>query len=83
MKNPRMKARPDATRPYEELVEAIVIQAVVDYSMARQIRRTTADIDTAEGQMAEAERFFRSKYFISLTGVDGKEVLKKLKEEYL
>lgn len=83
MKHPRMKARFDATRPYEELVRAIVIQATVDYISAWQMKETTADIATASQKIEEVEKFFHSKHFTRLTNLDGKEVLKKIKEIYL
>ena len=83
MKHPRMKARFDATHPYEELAKAIVIQATVDYLSAWQMKENTADIATANQKIEEIEKFFRSKHFTRLTNLDGKEVLKRIKEIYL
>ena len=82
-KLPRMKARPDATRPYEEIIRAIVVQAAVDYIKAWRMKQTTADIATASQKIEEVEKFFHSKHFTKLTNLDGKEVLKKIKEIYL
>ena len=83
LKLPRMKARPDATRPYEEIIRAIVVQAAVDYIKACRMKQTTADIATANQKIEEVEKFFYSKHFTRLTNLDGKEVLKKIKEIYL
>jgi len=82
-KLPRMKARPDATRPYEEIVKAVVIQATIDYIKAWRMKLTTADVTTADQKIEEVEKFFRSGHFTRLTNLDGKEVLKKIKEIYL
>ena len=55
---------------YYLLVEAIVKQAVKDIN-PRSKKRYRKD----------AERFFRSQWFVELTGLDGKEILKKLKQK--
>ncbi len=56
LKLPRMKARPDATRPYEEIIRAIVVQAAVDYIKAWRMKQTTADIATANQKIAYSGR---------------------------
>ena len=54
--------------PYEELANAIVLQAVKDY-------RLTDD----EAELAEIERFFRSGWFGVLSKVDPEYLIRNLR----
>ena len=56
--------------PYENLANAIVLQAVKDY-------RLTDD----EAELAEIERFFRSDWFGVLTDVDLEYLIRRLRKE--
>ena len=56
--------------PYEELANAIILQAVKDY-------RLTDD----EQELAEIERFFRSDWFGVLTDVDPEYLIRRLRKE--
>lgn len=56
--------------PYEELANAIILQAVKDY-------RLTDD----EQELQEIERFFRSGWFGVLSKVDPEFLIKKLRKE--
>ena len=56
--------------PYEELANAIVLQAVKDY-------RLTDD----EAELVEIERFFRSDWFGVLTDVDPEYLIRRLRKE--
>ena len=56
--------------PYEELANAIVLQAVKDY-------RLTDD----EAELAEIERFFRSVWFGVLSKVDPEYLIRNLRKE--
>ena len=56
--------------PYEELANAIILQAVKDY-------RLTDD----ERELQEIERFFRSGWYSQLTSVDGEYLIKRLQDE--
>ena len=56
--------------PYEELANAIVLQAVKDYRNAE-----------LQQDMNEIERFFRSGWFGVLTTIDPEVLIHKLKEE--
>ena len=56
--------------PYENLANAIVLQAVKDY-------RLTDD----EVELAEIERFFRSDWFGVLTDVDPEYLIRRLRKE--
>lgn len=56
--------------PYENLAQAIILQAVKDY-------RLTDD----ESELQEIERFFRSGWFGVLSKVDPEYLIKKLRKE--
>ena len=56
--------------PYEELANAIILQAVKDY-------RLTDD----ERELQEIERFFRSGWFGVLSKVDPEFLIKELRKE--
>ena len=64
---------------YADLVQAIVMQAVEDYRRARRILRRRPDHTRACKAAREVEGFFRSAWFMTLTGLDGREILDKLK----
>lgn len=66
---------------YEHLANAIIIQAVKDYRSAlKRLRKKRGNRDAMSDAM-ECERFFRSEWYKSLTGVDGEFLIKKLREE--
>ena len=56
--------------PYQELANAIVLQAVKDYRMAED-----------EQDLKEIERFFRSSWFGVLTSIDPDLLISKLRKE--
>lgn len=56
--------------PYENLAQAIILQAVKDY-------RLTDD----KSELQEIERFFRSGWFGVLSKVDPEYLIKKLRKE--
>ncbi|MBQ5521514.1 MAG: hypothetical protein IIT86_01675 [Oscillospiraceae bacterium] len=60
----------ETLNPYENLANAIVLQAVKDY-------RLTDD----EAELAEIERFFRSDWFGVLTDVDPEYLFRRLRKE--
>ena len=69
------------TEPYEDLANAVVLQAVKDWRISVcRIRREKKDTE-AEYTRAECERFFRSEWFRIITDADGMMILKRLKEE--
>ena len=66
---------------YEELANAVILQAVADWRNAkRRLRRKPHDIAALE-RVRETEAFFQSRWFCRLTRVSGKELLSRLKEE--
>ena len=56
--------------PYEELANAIVLQAVKDYRLHDD-----------EQELASIERFFRSGWFGVLTRIDPEMLISKLRKE--
>ncbi len=69
------------TEPYENLANAIVMQAVKDWrEAAKRLRRNPRNAG-AQAVVKECESFFRSDWFEALTGADGGFILKKLQQE--
>ena len=68
-------------RCWEDLAEAIIMQAVTDYRKARRRVRHFPDQKGAQATIKEVERFFRSWWFAQLTDIDGEMLIKKLREE--
>ena len=66
---------------FEGLANAIIIQASVDYRLARKQLRQNPDFQPAVSMKYEVERFFRSEWFSSLTRVNGPELQARLKSE--
>lgn len=69
------------TDPYENLAQAIIMQAVKDYRRARHKLNTHPKSISAAREVADCERFFKSGWFTELSGLDGSIILQKLKEE--
>ena len=67
--------------PYEELANAIVLQAVRDYRDAvKKLSRGRKNRD-AQFTKEECLRFFRSKWFSLLTDLDPEFLIRRLDEE--
>lgn len=66
---------------YENLANAIVIQAVDDY---RRLLRGKHCVEQRGGDVTieKLEEFFLSEWFFILTNVDGETILNRLKREY-
>ena len=58
---------------YQELANAIILQAVKDYRKALK--------HDERGRKREIERFFRSEYFTVLTNISGEMMIQKLRAE--
>jgi hypothetical protein len=56
--------------PYEELANAIVLQAVKDYRLYEDKR-----------ELASIERFFRSAWFSTLTSINPEMLISELRKE--
>ena len=67
--------------PYDELANAIILQAVKDYRDARKKLKKRPKNEDAKLMVEDCEKFFCSDWFNALTQLDGKALLRKLKEE--
>lgn len=67
--------------PYEELANAIIIQAAKDYRRALiRIKREPNDA-YAKSKIKDCEHFFISIYYEKLTRLDGKYLMNKIRKE--
>ena len=69
------------TDPYENLANAIVLQAVKDWREAQRKLKRKPRNENAKLMAEDCEAFFLSEWFSILTNVDGRMLLTKLKEE--
>ncbi len=67
--------------PYENLANAIVLQAVKDYRDAKKKLRKHPNSEDAKKMINDVIRFLLSDWIIALTTVDGSLILKKLERE--
>lgn len=67
---------------YEELANAIVLQAVTDYRNARKTLKTRPKDRDAMYTTKEVIAFFRSDYFKVLTSIDPELLISKLRKEF-
>ena len=68
-------------RNYEDLANAIVVQAAKDYREAVRILKRNPKNSAAEYTKMEVETFFRSSWYRELTTLDPEILIEKLKEE--
>ncbi len=66
---------------YENLANAIILQAVKDYRVALKCLKANPRNRTAAADKDEIEGFFRSRWFTVLTSVDGVMLIRSLNEE--
>lgn len=66
---------------YENLANAIILQAVKDYRRALRLLSKNPQSCSAAAAAKEMERFFRSDWYATLTSVDGEMLIRKLREE--
>ena len=66
---------------YEDLANAIIVQAVKDYRMARHRLKHFPRDKAAQGDIRSITQFFHSGYFTLLTTLDGPSLLQKIDEE--
>lgn len=69
--------------PFEELAQAIILQAVEDYRHAINRLREKPEDARLQKQKKEVERFFLSSWFQVLTDLNGKRLLHRLQAEML
>lgn len=67
--------------PYEELSNAIVLQAVKDYRGALGILRFNPNDKDANISKEEIERFFHSGWFGFITNIDPETLVSRLRKE--
>lgn len=68
---------------YQNLAEAIVVQAVDDYRDALRIYKKNPNYKKLSASMKELEDFFMSEWFETLSGLNGEEIMNKLRKEVL
>ena len=67
---------------YEDIANAIVLQACKDYKGAyKRYLRRYGRVDRTDPQLAELEQFFRSDWYRTLTSVDGEYLMKRIQYE--
>ncbi len=66
---------------WEGLAAAVIAQACADYRQAQRICRRRPDNIQAAQALRKLERFFTSRWFHTLSDLDGRAVLQWLKEE--
>lgn len=66
---------------YENMANAIILQAARDYRMALKSLKANPRNRTAMTDKEEIERFFRSGWFSVLTSVDGEVLIRSLQME--
>lgn len=66
---------------WEELANAVVLQAVKDYRTAEWRVRRYTDAKKSQVRIRECERFFRSEWFRVLTEINGEELIRQLRSE--
>lgn len=67
------------TELYQELANAIILQAVTDYRNALAGKSYCGK--SPEYVVAECERFFRSHYIHHLTKISGEYLIEKIRKE--
>lgn len=68
--------------PYEELANAVVIQACADYKRTYICHlRSNGKGKKTEKQIEELEFFFRSNWYKTLTEVDGETLMERIRNE--
>lgn len=65
---------------FENLANAIIVQAVKDYRKA--LRGFSSDGKSDTDVVAECERFFRSEWFSVLTNADGEYLITNIRKEF-
>ena len=67
--------------PYQELANAIVMQAVKDYRIALLHSKKSPDNNGYQIEVASLERFFRSGWFGELTNLNAEYLIRRVNEE--
>ena len=67
--------------PYQELANAIVMQAVKDYRTSLLHSKKRPDNKGHQIEVASLERFFRSGWFGELTSLNSEYLIRRVNEE--
>lgn len=67
--------------PYEELANAIILQAVQDYRKAKTELKKHPFSHAARGMRTSVLCFFRSDWFKVLTNINAEALIKRLNKE--
>lgn len=67
--------------PYENLANAIVLSAAKDYRRALKVLKADPDDEEARNSKYEAEEFFFSDWFETLTRLDPETLVERLRKE--
>ena len=67
--------------PYEELANAIIMQAVKDFQPAYKKLKRHPDDEEAQNTVREVTKFFCSDWFSVLTDLDGPQLLTRIMHE--
>ena len=65
---------------YDQLANAIIVQAAKDYRSALKKLQQDPEDFRAAATRAECESFFRSSWFSAICSVDPEELLKRIEE---
>ena len=85
MKNEKVTIKEEVSfDPYEEIANAIVIQACNDYKKAyKQSLHKSGIVGEADEELAKLEEFFRSDWYKQLTEVDGEYLMERIRNDVL
>lgn len=65
-------------KPYEDLINAIVLQAFKDYRWAKRKLERSPDDETALWLLEDVKRFCHSDWITFLTGLDGEWIYERI-----
>ena len=71
----------DIQSGYENLANAIIIQAAKDYREVLRQLLYEPDNELAAMKKKKIEQFFQSEFYCALTSIDGRTLIERLNEE--
>lgn len=66
---------------YDRLAKAIIIQAIKDYRWALKSMKKYKNVREAKKLIRDVEAFFTSEWFCSLSDIDGRRLMKLIKDD--
>ena len=81
-KREELSLREDERFAWEELANAVIIQAAEDFRAAQRILQADPENAEAKKTVAETEAFFLSEYYSRLTAYSGRKLLNRLRKEF-